>query len=126
MPFFCVSQCQGNTNKNYYNYINSTMKYEIIISTIYNLIFVLCLWLLRKVHSTFSAVNEICWVVVIFAFAYAFQSACLLFLSDTLFVVMGYYEYVILVASMVCLYLTALDPIAETYETSSIIPFSLN
>jgi hypothetical protein len=43
-----------------------------------------------------------------------------------MYVVMGYFLYVNLLASVTCLYLTALGPIRNTYKTSSIIPFSLN
>ena len=70
MPFFCMSQCQNRTKSNYYDYINRTMRYEIISNMTQNLILVLCLWILRKVKLNFGAINELKLVAAIIFSAY--------------------------------------------------------
>lgn len=63
---------------------------------------------------------------LILAFAFGFNDAAMLFLDSTNFVILGYFIYVYILASLMCLVFSALEPISETYETSLIIPFSLN
>jgi|LauGreDrversion4_2_1035121.scaffolds.fasta_scaffold755555_1 hypothetical protein len=55
MPIFCVSQCQDATHEPYYQFINRTMLYDIVFVAATNVLFVACLWLLRKMNLTISA-----------------------------------------------------------------------
>jgi len=64
--------------------------------------------------------------VAVLVLAFGIEIASLLYLDETMYVVMGYYLYINIIASVTCLYLTALGPIMNTYKTSNIIPFSLN
>lgn len=102
------------------------MKISIFSDFGLNVLLFLCLFAIRNVSPIFNATKEVRQVVTMITFSFAFQLACILFLDKTVFVVMGYFVYIILLACIVCLYLTALRPIAQTYETSNIIPFSLN
>jgi len=126
MPFFCISQCQGKTRNEYWDYINRTMQIVMVGYFIINVVLFICLFIIRNVSSVFSARQELKQVVAVLVVAFGVEIASLLYLDETMYVVMGYFLYVNLLASVTCLYLTALGPIRNTYKTSSIIPFSLN
>lgn len=85
----------------------------------------MCIFIVRKVDVTFSSVSELRSVCTIGVICSVFDSVCLLFLDKTIFVVLGYYQYVTLIGLVGILYLTALQNILQTMETSQIIPFSL-
>jgi len=124
--FFCISQCQGKTRNEYWDYINRTMQIVMVGYFIINVVLFICLFIIRNVSSVFSARQELKQVVAVLVVAFGVEIASLLYLDETMYVVMGYFLYVNLLASVTCLYLTALGPIRNTYKTSSIIPFSLN
>lgn len=65
-------------------------------------------FIIRKVDATFSAVIEFKIVTAILFITFAFTQASLLFLSETLFVILGYFEYIMIFASIACLYITAI------------------
>jgi hypothetical protein len=126
LPFFCIKQCQIQTSYNYDKYINDTMKAQIFSFMTINVLFYLCLFMIRKVSPMFSASREIRQVVILLSLMNTISLACLLYSDQSIFVVLGYFLYIPITASIICLYLTSLRPIAQTYETSRIIPFSLN
>jgi hypothetical protein len=90
-----------------------------------NTLLISCIFILRKVDDMFSALQEFKWICFIMIFCSTFDLTCLLFFDKTLFVVLGYYQYVNLIGLLICLYLTAITGILQTLETSSIIPFSM-
>lgn len=91
-----------------------------------NILLYLGLFAIRNVAKIFSARKELQYVVAIISIAFGLEFASLLYLSKTQFVVLGYFMYIPITASIVCLCLTSLIPIRKTYHTSAIIPFSLN
>lgn len=102
------------------------MWYTISNTMVYNIVFMFCLFLMRKVSSQFKSNYELVFCAVILSLTFSIQDGCLLFLGRSKFVVLGYYLYFMIFASIACVFLTALLPILETFTTSSIIPFSLN
>lgn len=102
------------------------MEWSMYNTLVQNLLFFMCLFLVRKVSLQFRAGKELQVVCLILAITFNFNDAALLFMNTTNFVVLGYFIYIYLFASLMCLYFTALEPIADSYETSQIIPFSLN
>ena len=102
------------------------MEWAMLSTFCQNILFFMCLFLVRNVSLQFRAGRELYVVCLILAFTFGFNDAALLFLSTTTFVILGYFVYVYILASLMCLIITALEPIAESYETSQIIPFSLN
>lgn len=84
------------------------------------------MFIIRNIEQVFASTKELFLVAVIISFSFGFEIFSLIYLSDTTFVVLGWFLYVPVVASLCCLWLTSVDPILKTYETSTIIPFSLN
>jgi len=50
----------------------------------------------------------------------------ILFLGDSLFVILGILEYLQIALCIGLLYITAIEPLLATFQPSSLIPFSLN
>ena len=50
----------------------------------------------------------------------------ILFFGQSLFVILGFCQYLWIIVCVSLLYLTALEPLSLTYSQSSIIPFSMN
>ena len=59
MPFFCISQCQGKTMNQYWDYINNTMNIVMIGYFVINVVLFICLFIIRNVSSVFSARHEL-------------------------------------------------------------------
>lgn len=107
LPFFSISQCYPGVNY-YIGYMNYTMRYAIGSNFIHNFIFFGSIFVLRKVDSTFNAIKEFYISAFILYFAFGLNLVSLLFLSQTPFVVMGYYQYIVVFASISLLYLSSI------------------
>lgn len=112
MPFLCMSQCQGKTKNDYYEFINFSMQFVIADYAVINITCMICLFLIRHVSKVFSAGTELRQVVGIMVITFGFEIMSLLFLDQTTFVVLGYYQYFTISACIILLYLTALKPIS--------------
>lgn len=49
IPFLCISQCQHQTDVSYNLYINKTMQWTVCNTFAQNILFFLCLFLVRNV-----------------------------------------------------------------------------
>jgi hypothetical protein len=83
-------------------------------------------FLIRNIEQVFASTRELTAVALLVSLSFGIELASLLYLSNTAWVVLGWFLYVPLACSCACLWLTSIDPILKTYETSTIIPFSLN
>jgi hypothetical protein len=93
---------------------------------LHNVLFFVMLFVIRDVDDKFSIASELRKVCIISTFCLTFYTFSDLFLDTTLFVIMGWSQYLLAVMSLSLLYFTAWTPISETYKQSEIIPFSLN
>lgn len=81
MPFLCISQCQGNTEQLYYQYINHTMMFTILANCFSNTIFFMCLFVIRHVSKTFSTSKELRSVICVLFIAFSVQTVSVLYLD---------------------------------------------
>ena len=91
-----------------------------------NILLFLCVFLLREIDDTFNITKELRWVIVISSVCFTADTTVTLFFGDSLFVILGFCQYLPVMVCFGLLYLTALEPLSLTYHPSSIIPFSMN
>ena len=102
------------------------MLYFTISQLFRNLILFSCVFLLREIDDTFNITRELRWVIGISTVCFTTYTAMILFWGHSLFVILGFVQYLWVIVCLSLLYLTAIEPLLRTYHPSSIIPFSLN
>lgn len=127
LPYFNISQCSHQPlYTTYYTDINDAMLYFTISQLFLNLILFSCVFLLREIDNTFNITRELRWVIGISTVCNTTYTAMILFWGHSLFVILGFVQYLLVIVCLSLLYLTAIEPLLRTYHPSSIIPFSLN
>ena len=100
----------------------SYVNYEFIFCTM----FFLCTFWLRNIRDEFSINSEIRLCVVILFTCDLLYISCLVLLYNSVFTVLGFLQYFLVIQCLALLYLTAIRPIRKSYEPNNIIPFPLN
>lgn len=73
--------------------------------------------------SIASELRKVCITTTVCTYTYVGSQV---FFYDSMFVVMGWSQYIIIVEQLVLLYWSALVPISRSYMQSPILPFSLS
>jgi hypothetical protein len=127
LPYFNISQCAQSPNYlTYYEDINAAMYYFCWSQLFRNIILFTAVFMLREIDDTFNITKELRWVIGISTVCFTTYTAIILFWGHSLFVILGFCQYLWVIVCLSLLYLTALEPLSRTYLPSSIIPFSLN
>lgn len=91
-----------------------------------NLAFITMFFMVRNIDDDFSIGVELRQVALVYTFCSTTYTILILFFSSTVFVTLGYCQYILMAMSLALLYLTAWRPILLTYKQSRILPFSLS
>lgn len=88
-PVLEISQCFAN-QENYFTYINKSMTQFMLFQLFHNLLFFTMVFVLRDVADKFNIGGELRRVCVISVLCMNFYVFAILFLDQTLFVILGY------------------------------------
>ena len=98
------------------------VNYEFVLCTL----FFLCTFWLRNIKDEFSINTEIrVMTTILFVSDFLYISSIIL-LYNTVFVVLGFIQYIEVMTCLSLLYVTAIRPILKSYKPNPIIPFPLN
>lgn len=84
----------------------------------HNVLFYIMLFVIRDVDDKFSIASELRTVCIVTTVCLTFYTSSLLFMDQTLFVIMGWCDYLLVIMSLSLLYFTAWTPIKQTYKQS--------
>jgi hypothetical protein len=126
LPVFAMQQCYNVSQAVYERIMAEAMMWFLLTEGLYNVIFFYQMWMIRDIEDQFNISNE-CKVSITIKFVTDFfYCACLIFLYDSFFVVMGFVQYIQVALNLTLLYLCAIKPISKSYEPNMIVPFPIN
>lgn len=96
------------------------------VQFLHNIAFFVAIFLLRDIEDQFNIIDELRKVCIVTTLCTAAYITFIVYFDTSVFVVLGWCQYLLLIDSLAILYLTALDPIARSFKQSHILPFSLN
>lgn len=115
LPNVSISQCFAPT-ANYYVAINSAMRNMLWVQFLHNIAFFVAIFMLRDIEDQFNIIDElrkVCIVTTVCTNAYI---TFIVYFDTSVFVVLGWCQYLLLAESLAILYLTALNPIARSFK----------
>lgn len=90
------------------------------------MIFFFAYYSIRHVDDQFNINREMKVAIVTKFIVDNLYIACLLFFFNSVFVVLGFVEYIMISMNLILLYFTSITPIRGTYEPNYIVPFPIN
>lgn len=97
-----------------------------VLNNIINVFLLLSVFALRHVQEEFAMNFEVKWVTAawyISGFIFFLTTLCY---PDSPFVTGEYVQYLFIIRGLICLVVTGILPIKQTYSPNSIIPFPIN
>ena len=87
---------------------------------------VIAVYVLRNLQEEFQITQEYILIVITFYVTCFLYTFFMVLTPHIIFVRDGYVDYIMLVRSIICLYVSGVIPIRLSYKANSIIPFPLN
>ena len=127
LPSFSMYPCgQWKNLKEYQEEINGAVVTFINYEFVLCLLFFLCTFWLRNIKDEFNINTEIRAMTTVLYITDWLYITTLLTCYDSVFVVMGFIQYFLVIQCLILLYMTAFHPIIKSYKPNPIIPFPLN
>ena len=132
LPSMSMYQC-GNWEKvfddkpvdAYHKSLNISVGFYLNLEFILCTIFFGTVFWLRNIHDEFNINKEIRRMSIALYITDTLYVASLLFLYDTVFVVLGFVQYIQVACCLFLLYLTGFHKILQSYKPNEILPFPL-
>jgi Sodium:neurotransmitter symporter family len=122
-----MQQCtEFSVHLSYKEVTRSAMTATLFFNCILNLAFISLIFTLRKIDDKFNMnweLQRVTFFKIVCDSCWVFS---LLFLTETWFVVYGFFEYFDVLLCISILYISVIEPIRGTYKANEIIPFPLN
>lgn len=115
LPNVSISQC-FRPSTNYYVAINSAMRNMLWVQFLHNIAFFVAIFMLRDIEDQFNIIDELRKVCIVTTLCTNAYITFVLYDDTSVFVVLGWCQYLLLIESLAILYLTALNPIARSFK----------